>query len=33
MGTGDAYIQMEFWKGSMNASIMKEVDAGRMIEL
>ena len=32
MGTGDAHIQMEVWEGSMNASFMKEVNAGRMID-
>ncbi len=32
MGTGDAHIQMEVWEGSMNASFMKEVDAGRMVD-
>ena len=32
MGTGDAHIQMEVWEGSMNASFMKEVEAGRMID-
>lgn len=32
MGTGDAHIQMEVWEGSMNASFMKEVDAGRMAD-
>ena len=32
MGTGDAHLQMEVWEGSMNASFMKEVKAGRMID-
>jgi len=32
MGTGDAHIQMEVWEGSMNASFMKEVKAGRMTD-
>ena len=32
MGTGDAHIQMEVWEGSMNASFMKEVEAGRMVD-
>lgn len=32
MGTGDAHIQMEVWEGSMNASFMKEVEAGRMTD-
>ena len=32
MGTGDAHIQMEVWEGSMNASFMKEVEAGRMLD-
>ena len=32
MGTGDAHVQMEVWEGSMNASFMKEVEAGRMVD-
>ncbi len=32
MGTGDAHLQMEVWEGSMNASFMKEVEAGRMTD-
>ncbi len=32
MGTGDAHLQMEVWEGSMNASFMKEVNAGRMVD-
>jgi len=32
MGTGDLHVQMEVWEGSMNASFMKEVNAGRMLD-
>jgi glycine betaine/proline transport system substrate-binding protein len=33
MGLGDLDLQMEIWEGTMNDSFMKEVKAGRMVDL
>lgn len=33
MGLGDLDLQMEVWEGTMNDSFMKEVQAGRMVDL
>jgi len=33
MGLGDLDLQMEIWEGTMNESFMKEVKAGRMVDL
>src|SRR3546814_15866670 len=33
MGLGDLSLQMEVWEGTMHDSFMKEVQAGRMVDL
>ncbi|QAA94248.1 ABC transporter substrate-binding protein [Pollutimonas thiosulfatoxidans] len=33
MGLGDLHLQMEVWEGTMDDSFMKEVQAGRMVDL
>ncbi|MCC2597644.1 ABC transporter substrate-binding protein [Pusillimonas sp. MFBS29] len=33
MGLGDLHLQMEVWEGTMHDSFMKEVNAGRMVDL
>src|SRR3546814_7628205 len=33
MGLGDLHLQMEIWEGTMHDSFMKEVKAGRMVDL
>jgi len=33
MGLGDLHLQMEVWEGTMHQSFMKEVKAGRMVDM
>lgn len=33
MGFGDLHLQMEVWEGTMHQNFMKEVEAGRMVDM